>query len=135
MGQYIGPHLQGPRNPRRMPVLLQSAVYIVKLQYQRYPTFHSLLLLRISAPLRNFCFAIFGLPKDSVESIILWIATGRIIVCYCKNINVIECSLVPLEQNRSWLQRRQAVQSFVEYEVTPEVNSLRNPSVFENMHL
>jgi hypothetical protein len=53
-------------------------------------------------------FAIIDLHDDSVESIKLWIATGRIIVCYCKNTNVIECSLIPLEQNRSWLQRRQA---------------------------
>ena len=52
-------------------------------------------------------FAILNLRNDSVESIALWIATGCIIVCYCKNINVIECSLIPLEQNRSWLQRRQ----------------------------
>jgi len=53
-------------------------------------------------------FAVLGLHKDSVESIKLWIATGRIIVRYSNNINVIECSLIPLEQNRSWLQRRQA---------------------------
>ena len=52
--------------------------------------------------------AILGLLNDRVESIKLWIVTGRIIVRYCKNINVIECSLIPLEQNRSWLQRRQA---------------------------